>query len=231
MRGIQRRSVPNCPPARRLGGTRGRTVQGCASRTSGRDAQVGVSRIGIRLMPLKKFDCRRSGWPVELELGDPLDHLLEDDLDLEAGEVGAGAEVRARRGRRSSAGSGRGRRRTSRGRRRRSSSKLPEMYQVATLSFRRSRLPPNSMSAVAVRRKWCTGRRPAQDLVRRPVGISVGLVAQPLRADRGSRSARARPGRSSGGWSRCRRPRAAGSRRRTRARSAGSRRSRPRPAW
>ena len=211
-------------PAPRTSTSRSRR---CASSAAER-AQAGVSRNGIRLMPLKKFDCRRSGSPVSSKLGDPPDHLLEHDLDLEPGEVGAGAEVRA-------AGA-EGHLRV------RVAADVERVRVVEDLLVEVARdvpggelvvlrlicLPPNSTSVVAVRRKWCTGV--AQRRISSAAsGISSGSRAAAAAA-RGSRSAPGRPGRSSGGWSRCRRPRAAGSRRRTRAGSAGSRRSRPRPA-
>ena len=63
------------------------------------------------------------------------------------------------------------------------------------------------------------GRRPAHDLVDRGAH-QRRVVAQPRHRPRGAPSAPACRGRSPGGWSRCRRRRAAGTSCRTRARSA-----------
>ena len=79
-------------PAPRTSASRCEVLRELGTRTAD---QAGASRTGIRLMPLKKFDCRRSTGPVSSNRADALDHLLEDDLDLEPGEVGAGAEVGA----------------------------------------------------------------------------------------------------------------------------------------
>ena len=148
-------------------------------RELGRALRLAVSRSGIRLMPLKKFDCRRSGVPASSKLATRLTISVEHDLDLEPREVRAGAEVGA-------AGPERHLRvrvaadvERVRGSSKTSSSKLPEMYQVASLSFSRIVLPPSSTSQVAVRRKWCTG------VAQRRISFGgrreqLGLVAQAL---------------------------------------------------
>ncbi len=51
-------------------------------------------RTGRCLMPPMKFERRRSGGAERLDVGDPRDQLLEQHVDLHAGELGAEAEVR-----------------------------------------------------------------------------------------------------------------------------------------
>ena len=124
-------------------------------------------RTGSRLMPLKKFERRRSGGPASSMPVEVRQELLEPDPDLELRQVRAEAEVRpaeaegdvaVRRAADVEASAGRGNCR---------SSKLPEAYQTAPCRPSAIARRGSSVSRVAVRRKWCTGVSPAQDLVGR----------------------------------------------------------------
>ena len=86
-----------------------------------------------------------------------------------------------------------------------SSSRLPEMYQITTLSPALIGLPPISASSVAVRRIWITGvcQRTISGMQARD---QIADCRAALRTDRGTGSApRARP-TSSCASCRCRRP-------------------------
>ena len=60
-----------------------------------RSAITALTRTGIRLIPLKKFDRSRSGGPASSIVVDAREQLLEDDPDLELRQVGAHAVVDA----------------------------------------------------------------------------------------------------------------------------------------
>ena len=53
----------------------------------------GVNSTGMCLTPPMKFERRISGSAGQLHVGDALEHLLEDEPQLHAGQVGAEAEV------------------------------------------------------------------------------------------------------------------------------------------
>ena len=108
-------------------------------------------------MPLMKNDCRRAGSPTDVDVREAPEQLAEHHADLAAREVGAETEVRARAAEADVLVGLRARRRTSNGRSKTASSRFAELYHSTTFSPSRISCPRNSVSRVAVRRKWITG--------------------------------------------------------------------------